>query len=59
MYLYSLVILQDMHKPILVKLKQHKPLLSCGRTLLDIMAFQRDSYLIRAEILKSELISEL
>ena len=47
------VILQDMHKPMLVKLKQHKPLLSCcGRTLLDIMAFQRNSYLIRAEILK-------
>ena len=33
--------------------RQHKLLLSCcGRTLLDIMAFQRNSYLIRAEILK-------
>ena len=46
-------ILQDMHKPMLVKPKQHKLLLSCcGRTLLHIMAFQRNSYLIRAEIVK-------
>ena len=53
MYLSSLIILQDMHKPTLVKLKQHKQLLKClGKILLGIMAFQRNSYLIRAEILK-------
>ena len=35
------------------KTRQHKLLPSCcGRILLDIMAFQRNSYLIRAEILK-------
>ena len=45
--------LQGMHKPMLVRHSQHKLLLSCcGKILLDIMAFQRNSYLIRAEILK-------
>ena len=45
--------LPDMHKPTLVKLKQYKQLLKCfWKILLGIMAFQRNSYLIRAEMLK-------
>ena len=40
--------------------RQHKLLLSCcGKILLDIMAFQRNSYLIRARNFETELISEL
>ena len=53
MFWLSLIILQGMHKSMLVKHRQHKLLLSCcGKILLDIMAFQINSYLIRAEILK-------
>ena len=51
--LVSLIILQGMPKPMLAKHKQHKLQLSCcGKILLDTMASQRNSCLIRAEILK-------